>query len=94
MLSLYINLHDEIYACDLQPTDTEIKMADGTPKRPYGMVSDIYVILGTFTYQVDFVVMEIPEDDFCPIIFGRPFVKTVGASIDCKRGVFSLKCGE
>ena len=38
--------------------------------------------------------MEIPEDDICPIIFGRPFLNTAGASIDCKREVVSLKYGE
>lgn len=62
--TLYTKLHDEIYACDLQPTDMEIKLTDGTLRKPYGMVLDVYVILGTFTYRVDFVVLEIPEDDF------------------------------
>ena len=72
----------------------EIKLAHGTLRRPYGMVFDVYVILGTFTYQVDFVVMQIPEDDFYPIIFGRPLLNTTGPSSDCKREIVSLKCGE
>ena len=63
----------------------EIKLADGTLRRPNWMVPDIYVILGSFIYRVDFVVMEIPEDDFSPIIFGRPFLNTTGASSFCKR---------
>jgi hypothetical protein len=48
--TLYTKLHDEIYACDLQPTDMEIKVADGTLRRPYGVVPHVNVILGTFTY--------------------------------------------
>jgi hypothetical protein len=38
--------------------------------------------------------MEIPEDDFCPIIFGRPFLNTTSANIDCKMEVASLKFEE
>ena len=28
-----------------------------------------------------------PQDSFCPIIFGRPFLNTVNARIDCKKDV-------
>ena len=47
----------------------EIKLAHGTLRRPYIIVPVVYVIFGTFTYPVDFVIMEIPEDDSCPTIF-------------------------
>ena len=53
------------------------------------MLPDFYVILGTFTYQVNFVVMEIPEDEFYPTIFGRPFFNTAGATL-IVRGRLSL----
>lgn len=80
--TLYIKLRDEIYSCDLQSTDMEVKLADGSLRIPYGILPDVYVILGTFTYPVNIVVMEIPKDDLCPIIFGRPFLNTAGAKID------------
>ena len=32
--TLYTKLHHEIYACDLQPTNMDINLADGTLRRP------------------------------------------------------------
>ena len=31
------------------------------------------------------------QDSFCPIIFGRPFLSTCGAIIDCKKGKVSVE---
>ena len=31
------------------------------------------------------------QDNFCPIIFGRPFLSTCGAIIDCKKGKVSVE---
>jgi hypothetical protein len=35
---------------------------------------------------IDFVVLEMPEDDNMSIILGWPFLNTVGAVIDCNQG--------
>ena len=32
---------------------------------------------------IDFVILEMPEDDNLSVILGRPFLNTVGAVIDC-----------
>ena len=46
---------------------------------------------------VDFVVLDIECNAFCPIIWGRPFIRTVGAVIDMRDGIiryqFPLKKG-
>ena len=46
---------------------------------------------------VDFVVMDIECNASCPIVLGRPFLRTVGAIIDMKEGnikyQFPLKKG-
>ena len=46
---------------------------------------------------VDFLVMDIECDPSCPIILGRPFLRTIGAIIDMKqrttRFQFPLKKG-
>src|SRR4051812_10326927 len=34
----------------------------------------------------DFLVLGSVQDSFCPIIFGRPFLRTSGPVIDCKKG--------
>jgi hypothetical protein len=46
---------------------------------------------------VDFLVMDVECNASCPIILGRPFLRTVGAIIDMKEGTikyqFPLKKG-
>jgi hypothetical protein len=46
---------------------------------------------------VDFLVFDIECNAYCPIILGRPFLRTVGAIIDMKEGTikyqFPLKKG-
>ena len=31
-----------------------------------------------------------PQDDFCPIIFGRPFLHTTSAKIDCENNIITV----
>ena len=54
------------------------------------LVNDNYV-------PIDFLVMDIECDPSCPIILGRPFLRTVGAVIDMNEGIirfqFPLKKG-
>ena len=45
---------------------------------------------GKTKYPVDFLVLGSPQDSFCPVIFGRPFLNTVNATIDCKRDVVTV----
>ena len=47
----------------------------------------VEVLCGKVKYPADFLVLGSPQDSFCPIIFGRPFLNTVNATIDCKRDV-------
>ena len=35
--------------------------------------------------STDFLVLGSPQDEFCPIIFGRPFLNAVNAKIDCEK---------
>ena len=40
---------------------------------------------------VDFLIMDIECDPSCPIILGRPFLRTVGAIIDKKEGIIKFQ---
>jgi hypothetical protein len=44
------------------------------------------VKVGHHFIPVDFVVLEMGEREKPPLILGRPFLKTVGATIDVARG--------
>ena len=39
---------------------------------PIGIVRDVEVLCGKVKYPADFLVLDSPQDSFCPIIFGRP----------------------
>ena len=45
-------------------------------------------------YPTDFLVLGSPQDDFCPITFGRPFLNTVNAKIDCKKQTIGVSFGD
>ena len=49
---------------------------------------------GKTKYPADFLVLSSPQDNFCPIIFGRPFLNTVNARIDCKKHVVTIDLGD
>lgn len=83
--TLYCKIHVDICPTEIQPTEMTIKLADATFRKPYSILHNVRVILGTFIYPIDLVVLEISDDDFCPIILGRPFLNTPGAKIDCKK---------
>ena len=44
-------------------------------------------------YPANFLVLGSPQDDFCPIIFDRPFLNTVNAKIDCEKQTVSVSFG-
>ena len=45
-------------------------------------------------YPTDFLVLGSPQDDFYPIIFGRPFLNTVNAKIDCEKETVTISFGD
>ena len=55
-----------------------------------GIVRDVEVLCGQTKYPADFLVLGSPQDSFCPIIFGRPFLNIVNAKIDCKKNVVTI----
>ncbi|GKC72472.1 reverse transcriptase domain-containing protein, partial [Tanacetum coccineum] len=49
--------------------------------------------ISKFIFPVDFVVLEMDEDELVPIILGRPFLATKRAVIDFHEGKLSLRVG-
>ena len=45
-------------------------------------------------YPTDFLVLGSPQGNFCPIIFGRPFLNIVNAKIDCEKDVVTIGLGD
>ena len=70
---------------EIEDIDVTIKLANRDTISPIGIVRDVEVLCGKIKYPTDFLVLGSPQDDFCPIIFGRPFLNTINARIDCEK---------
>nr|GEX94016.1 reverse transcriptase domain-containing protein [Tanacetum cinerariifolium] len=49
---------------------------------PAGIVRDVFVPVGRFTFMADFVIVDYESDPKMPLILGRPFLRTARALID------------
>ena len=55
-------------------------------KQPIGMIEDVLLRIDEHVIPTDFFIFEMPEDEKLSIILGRPFLRTVGVSVDCAEG--------
>nr|GEX83067.1 hypothetical protein [Tanacetum cinerariifolium] len=59
-----------------------IEMVDRSMQLSKGIVENVLVKINKFIFPVDFIILDIVEDDKFPIILGRPMLATTHASID------------
>jgi hypothetical protein len=75
----------------------DVPPADVAKKKPLGRIKDVLIMVNNNLVLVDFLVMDVECNTSCPIILGRPFLRTVGDIIDMKEGTikyqFPLKKG-
>ena len=79
---------------DLKPFDPwylGVRLVDSSVKNPLGRIDDVLIFVNDNYVPVDFLVMDIECDPSCPIILGRPFLRTVGAIIDMKEGIIRFQ---
>ena len=51
-----------------------------------GRINDVLIIANRNYVPIDFIVLDIDCNPSCPIILGRPFLRTIGAVIYMKEG--------
>ena len=56
-------------------------------KRSLGRIDNLLIIANDNYVPIDFLVLDIECNASCPIILGRPFLRTVGVVIDMKEGI-------
>ena len=71
---------------DLDDCSLNLHLADSTIKEPMGRTNDVLIIANRNYVPIDFIVLDIDCNPSCPIILGRPFLRTIGAIIDMKEG--------
>ncbi|GJU42785.1 homeodomain-like protein [Tanacetum coccineum] len=79
---------------DLIPTKLIVELADRTVKRPEGIVENVLVCIDKFTFPIDFIILDIPEDFKTPSILGRPFLSTAHAIINVVYALSLIKSTE
>ncbi|GJZ57846.1 hypothetical protein Tco_0613340 [Tanacetum coccineum] len=77
-LSTYLNLG----LGELAHTKLTVELAGRIVKYPKGIAKNVLVGIGKFTFPVDFIILDMPEDIKVPLILGRPFLSTARAKID------------
>ena len=92
--TLYQEIMHDIAPIELEDIDVTIKLANRDTIKPIGIVRDVEVLCVKVKYPADFLVLASPQDDFCPIIFGRPFLNTVNAKIDCEKDIVTIGLGD
>ena len=90
--TLYQKIMNGIAPAEIEDIDVTIKLANRDTITPLGIVRDVEVLCGKIKYPTDF--LGSPQDDFCPIIFGRPFLNTVNAKIDWEKQTVGVSFGD
>ena len=90
-------LRDILGFHDLDDCSLNLHLADSAIKKPTGRINDVLIVANKNYVPVDFIVLDIDCNPSCPIILGRPFLRTIGGIIDMKEGniifQFPLKKG-
>ena len=63
-----------------------LHLADSTIKKPMGRINYVFIVANRNYVPVDLIFLDIYCNPTCPIILGRPFLRTIGAIIDMKEG--------
>ena len=79
-------LCDLLGFCEFDDCSLNLHLADSTIKKPMGRINDVLIVANRNYVPVDFIVLDIDCNPSCPIILGRPFLKTISAIIDMKEG--------
>ncbi|GJZ93658.1 reverse transcriptase domain-containing protein [Tanacetum coccineum] len=81
---------------DERPTKTDIKLslASHSYIYPLGIIEDVLVEIAEHVYPVDFVILDIRENENRPFILGTPLLTTPKASIKFDTGTITLRLGK
>ncbi|GJU18257.1 reverse transcriptase domain-containing protein [Tanacetum coccineum] len=74
--------------------DVRLLLASHSYIYPLGIAEDILVEVVEHVYHVDFVILDIKEDEKRPFILGTPFLTTAKAVIKFDKGTITLRSGK
>jgi hypothetical protein len=84
-------IYDMLGLPPLENSYFDVPLADVAKKKPLERINAVLIMVNNNLVPVDFLVLDIECNASCPIILGRPFLKTVGAIIDIKEGTIKYQ---
>ncbi|GKB44935.1 reverse transcriptase domain-containing protein [Tanacetum coccineum] len=84
------SLYTSLFGTTLKPTRMSIRLANHTYQYPMGVAENMLVQVSIFVVPIDFVILQIEEDDRVPLILVRPFLHTADAIIRVKNKELNL----
>ncbi|GKD48638.1 zinc finger, CCHC-type containing protein, partial [Tanacetum coccineum] len=88
-LSTYMKLTDE------RPAETDIRLSLASHYiYPLGITEDVLVDVDGYVYPMNFMILDIREDEKRPFILGTPFLTTAKAMIKFDKGIITLRSGK
>ena len=79
---------------EVKEMNMTLQLADRSIRKPKGLIEDALVKIDKFIFPVDFVVLDMEEDQDVPLILGRPFLATARALIDVQQGQLILRLND
>ncbi|GKF00721.1 zinc finger, CCHC-type containing protein, partial [Tanacetum coccineum] len=89
-LSTYIKLTGERPA----ETDIRLSLASHSYIYPLGIAEDVLVEVTEHVYPIDFMILDIKENEKSSFILGTPFLTTAKAVIKFDKGTITLRSGK
>ncbi|GJZ85844.1 ribonuclease H-like domain-containing protein [Tanacetum coccineum] len=78
----------------LSHTRLTIELADRTIKQPRGIAKNVLVRICKFIFPIDFIILDILEDNDVPLILGQSFLSTAHSKIDVFKRKITLRVRE
>ncbi|XP_050889540.1 uncharacterized protein LOC127094806 [Lathyrus oleraceus] len=86
-----LSIYKKLGIGTVQDTRMTLQFVDHSIKRPYRVVEDVLVKIHKLVFPVEFVILEMPEDEKIPLILDRPFLETGRCMIAIKKGTMTLE---
>jgi hypothetical protein len=84
-----------VYDCldedPLAPTSQWVQLVDSTVLQPYGIAENVLIEFQDSSTLINFMVVDMDSRQRTSIILGKPFLKSVRATIDKMRGTINMK---
>jgi hypothetical protein len=84
-------VYDYLDEDPLIPASQRLQLADSTVAQPYGIVENVLIEFQHSSTLIDFMVVDMDPRQQTSIILGKPFLKSVRATIDKMRGTINMK---